>query len=109
MYSRDSDAPRPRSLTRTRHDRDVLAGLAYGLGGPAWIMYAAIVPAVIAVLPAYERWGAASTRGSGGHGRSKQAAQQPLVEDVTEAGAVAVAAQLDAIVEPCERVSGLGT
>jgi len=34
----------------------VLAGLAYGLGGPAWIMYAAIVPAVLSVLPAYERW-----------------------------------------------------
>ena len=34
----------------------VLAGLAYGLGGPAWIMYAAIVPAVLSVLPAEERW-----------------------------------------------------
>ena len=33
-----------------------LAGLAYGLGGPAWIMYAAIVPAVLSVLPGYERW-----------------------------------------------------
>jgi len=34
----------------------VLAGLAYGLGGPAWIMYAAIVPAVLSVLPAEDRW-----------------------------------------------------
>jgi hypothetical protein len=34
----------------------VLAGLAYGLGGPAWIMYAAIVVAVLAALPGYERW-----------------------------------------------------
>jgi hypothetical protein len=33
-----------------------LAGLAYGLGGPAWIMYASIVPAVLSVLPGYERW-----------------------------------------------------
>jgi hypothetical protein len=33
-----------------------VAGLAYGLGGPAWIMYAAIVPAVLSVLPGYERW-----------------------------------------------------
>lgn len=33
-----------------------IAGLAYGLGGPAWIAYAAIVPAVLSVLPAYERW-----------------------------------------------------
>ena len=33
-----------------------LAGLAYGLGGPAWIMYAAIVVAVLAALPGYERW-----------------------------------------------------
>jgi len=33
-----------------------LAGLAYGLGGPAWIMYAAIVPAVLSVLPAEDRW-----------------------------------------------------
>lgn len=33
-----------------------IAGLAYGLGGPAWIVYAAIVPAVLAVLPAEERW-----------------------------------------------------
>jgi hypothetical protein len=33
-----------------------IAGLAYGLGGPAWIAYAAIVPAVLCVLPAEERW-----------------------------------------------------
>jgi hypothetical protein len=32
------------------------AGLVYGLGGPPWIVYAAIVPAVLSVLPAYERW-----------------------------------------------------
>jgi hypothetical protein len=33
-----------------------VAGLAYGLGAPAWIMYAAIVVAVFAALPGYERW-----------------------------------------------------
>ena len=33
-----------------------IAGLAYGLGGPAWIAYAAIVPAVLCVPPAEERW-----------------------------------------------------
>jgi hypothetical protein len=32
------------------------AGVVYGLGGPAWIMYAAIVPSVLSVLPGYERW-----------------------------------------------------
>jgi hypothetical protein len=32
------------------------AGLVYGLGGPAWIAYAAIIPAVLCVLPAEERW-----------------------------------------------------
>ena len=32
------------------------AGLVYGHGGPAWIVYAAIVPAVLSVLPAEERW-----------------------------------------------------
>ena len=32
------------------------AGLVYGLGRPAWIVYAAIVPAVLSVLPGYERW-----------------------------------------------------
>jgi hypothetical protein len=32
------------------------AGAAYGLGGPAWIVYAAIVLAMLAVLPGYERW-----------------------------------------------------
>ena len=32
------------------------AGLVYGLGGPAWIVYAAIVPAVLSILPAEERW-----------------------------------------------------
>jgi hypothetical protein len=33
-----------------------LAGLAYGLGAPAWLLYAAIVVAVIAALPGFERW-----------------------------------------------------
>ena len=33
-----------------------VAGLIYGLGGPAGIAYAAIVPAVLSVLPAEERW-----------------------------------------------------
>jgi hypothetical protein len=33
-----------------------VAGIVYGLGGPAWIVYAAIVPAVLSVLPAEERW-----------------------------------------------------
>jgi hypothetical protein len=32
------------------------AGLIYALGGPAWVVYAAIVPAVLSVLPAEERW-----------------------------------------------------
>ena len=31
-------------------------GAAFGLGAPAWIVYAAIVVAVLAVLPGYERW-----------------------------------------------------
>jgi hypothetical protein len=33
-----------------------VAGLIYGLGGPVWIAYAAIVPAVLSVLPAEARW-----------------------------------------------------
>jgi hypothetical protein len=33
-----------------------IAGLSYGLGAPAWLLYAAIVVAVIAALPGYERW-----------------------------------------------------
>jgi hypothetical protein len=33
-----------------------VAGVAYGLGAPAWVMYAAIVVAVLAALPGYERW-----------------------------------------------------
>lgn len=32
------------------------AGAAYGLGGPAWIMYAAIILAMLVVLPGYDRW-----------------------------------------------------
>lgn len=30
--------------------------LAYGLGGPAWLIYAALVLAALAVLPGYARW-----------------------------------------------------
>lgn len=33
-----------------------VAGAAYGLGGPAWIVYAAIILAMLAVLPGYDRW-----------------------------------------------------
>ena len=33
-----------------------VAGVVYGLGAPAWVMYAAIVVAVLAALPGYERW-----------------------------------------------------
>ena len=32
------------------------AGAAYGLGGPAWIVYATIILAMVAVLPGYDRW-----------------------------------------------------
>ena len=32
------------------------AGVAYGLGAPAWLAYAAIVLAILTVLPGYERW-----------------------------------------------------
>lgn len=32
------------------------AAIAYGLGAPAWIAYVAILLAVLAVLPGYERW-----------------------------------------------------
>ena len=31
-------------------------GLAYSLGAPAWVAYATVVLAVLAVLPGYERW-----------------------------------------------------
>jgi len=34
----------------------VLAGLAYGLGGTAWLMLAAIVVTVLLTLPGYLRW-----------------------------------------------------
>jgi hypothetical protein len=34
----------------------VLAGLAYGLGGPEWLMLAAIVVSVLCTLPGYLRW-----------------------------------------------------
>ena len=32
------------------------AGVTYGLGAPAWLAYAAIVLAVLTVLPGYDRW-----------------------------------------------------
>jgi hypothetical protein len=32
------------------------AVIAYALGAPAWIVYAAILVAVLAVLPGYNRW-----------------------------------------------------
>jgi hypothetical protein len=30
--------------------------VAYGLGAPAWLAYAAVVLAVLAVVPGYDRW-----------------------------------------------------
>lgn len=33
-----------------------IAGVAYGLGAPAWTAYAAIVLAVLTVVPGYDRW-----------------------------------------------------
>jgi hypothetical protein len=32
------------------------AGAAYGLGGPAWLAYAAIVVAMIALVAGYDGW-----------------------------------------------------
>ena len=32
------------------------AGIAYGLGAPAWLAYPASVVATLAVLPGYVRW-----------------------------------------------------
>jgi uncharacterized membrane protein YdbT with pleckstrin-like domain len=32
------------------------AAVAYGLGAPAWLAYAAIVLAILTVLPGYDRW-----------------------------------------------------
>ena len=32
------------------------AGIAYGLGAPAWLAYAAVVVAALALLPGYDRW-----------------------------------------------------
>jgi uncharacterized membrane protein YdbT with pleckstrin-like domain len=32
------------------------AAIAYALGAPAWVAYAAIILAVVAVLPGYNRW-----------------------------------------------------
>lgn len=34
----------------------VAAAIAYGLGGPTWLIYAALLVAGITVLPGYERW-----------------------------------------------------
>jgi hypothetical protein len=31
-------------------------GLAYGLGGPAWLVYAALIVGAVAMLPGYTRW-----------------------------------------------------
>ena len=35
---------------------DVAGGAAYALGAPIWVLYLAIIVAVLPVLPAYERW-----------------------------------------------------
>ena len=32
------------------------AGIAYGLGAPTWVPYAALVVALLTVLPGYDRW-----------------------------------------------------
>lgn len=34
----------------------VIAALAYGLGGPAWLVYAGLFVAGVAILPGYLRW-----------------------------------------------------
>jgi hypothetical protein len=34
----------------------VLAGLAYGLGGPVWLMFAAIIVSVLVAAPGLMRW-----------------------------------------------------
>src|SRR3954451_19165721 len=106
MYSRDSDAPRPRSLTRTRHDRDGARrtglrtrrpGLDHVRGDRAGRPFRASRLRALGAPPAPAVAAAKGARsGPLKAGRSKQAAQQRLVEDVAEAGAVAVAAQLDA-------------
>jgi hypothetical protein len=31
-------------------------GLAYGLGGPAWLVYVALLCGAVAMLPGYARW-----------------------------------------------------
>jgi hypothetical protein len=31
-------------------------GFAYGLGGPAWVVYAALLIGALAILPGYTRW-----------------------------------------------------
>jgi hypothetical protein len=49
------------------------AGVVYGLGGPAWIVYAAIVPAVLPVLPAEERWEGPPAPALAGGERGRQA------------------------------------
>jgi hypothetical protein len=32
------------------------AGIAYGLGAPVWVPYAAILLVLVTVLPGYDRW-----------------------------------------------------
>jgi hypothetical protein len=34
----------------------VAAGAAYGLGGPAWIVYAAILMIALILIPGVDRW-----------------------------------------------------
>lgn len=33
-----------------------VAGVAYGRGAPAWVAHAAIVVAMLVVIPGYDRW-----------------------------------------------------
>jgi membrane protein implicated in regulation of membrane protease activity len=35
---------------------EAAAAVAYSLGAPVWVFYVAVVLALVAVLPAYERW-----------------------------------------------------
>ncbi|MGH2969920.1 MAG: hypothetical protein ACRDK0_12780 [Solirubrobacteraceae bacterium] len=32
------------------------SGIAYGLGAPAWLPYAALLVASLCVIPGYDRW-----------------------------------------------------
>ena len=34
----------------------LIAALAYGFGGPAWLVYAALFAAALTFLPGYVRW-----------------------------------------------------